>query len=210
MKEHTFGNTPAAIDLYSMVKDIPHLRKRFSNWLSEMAVSMKQVALMSDKRTKVISALLLRNWYLNCAYDYQSTLDEQVAKEYRTIFDHFDNVVCTKYKEACRDMGLIKRTEKHLKKEMEKVFGPISDESWAATGLAAAQIADAVDKEIVESLSPNKDRCPKCGYDWEAHEFAVPAPYCPGNDEDAATNREHHAAFVSRLKSKGVNIGHNS
>jgi hypothetical protein len=32
--------------------------------------------------------------------------------------------------------------------------------------------------------------CPICGYDWEAHEFAVPAPYCPENDEDARRNRE--------------------
>ena len=42
--------------------------------------------------------------------------------------------------------------------------------------------------------------CPKCGYDWEAHEFAVPAPYCPSNDEDAEVNRKTTISWLKRLK----------
>ena len=38
-------------------------------------------------------------------------------------------------------------------------------------------------------MKKDKDRCPICGYDWLAHEFAVPAPYCPENDKDAEANR---------------------
>lgn len=54
-------------------------------------------------------------------------------------------------------------------------------------------------------MSEDINKCPKCGYDWEAHEFAVPAPYCPNNDEEAAANRESVSRFkntLERIKSK--------
>lgn len=165
MEEYTFGNSPAARDLYSMVKHKPYLRRRFSNWIAEMSISMKDVARMKDKRTKVITALLIRNWFLNVCYDYQHTLVEEKRTEYKTIFDHYDNVITMKYREACRDMGLIPRSEKRKK--------PTAEVS---------------------------DKCPKCGYDWEAHEFAVPAPYCPANDENAEENRKCTREFQEKLK----------
>lgn len=48
-------------------------------------------------------------------------------------------------------------------------------------------------------LPERETHCPKCGWDWEAHEFAVPAPYCPGGEEDAARNRDAHARFMAQL-----------
>jgi hypothetical protein len=41
----------------------------------------------------------------------------------------------------------------------------------------------------------DKDVCSKCGYLWIEHEFAVPEPYCPTNDEDAKSNRGSSARF---------------
>lgn len=41
----------------------------------------------------------------------------------------------------------------------------------------------------------DEDKCPKCGYDWDAHEFAVPAPYCPENDEEAESSRKSNQSL---------------
>jgi hypothetical protein len=41
----------------------------------------------------------------------------------------------------------------------------------------------------------DKDTCSKCGYPWASHEFAVPAPYCPTNDEDAEYNKQGPERF---------------
>jgi hypothetical protein len=46
-----------------------------------------------------------------------------------------------------------------------------------------------------------KDKCPKCGYAWEAHEFAVPDPYCPANDEDAEHNLKSNKRFRDMVES---------
>lgn len=65
-------------------------------------------------------------------------------------------------------------------------------------------------EEIPLKGTDPKEHCPDCGYRWKAHEFAVPAPYCPSNEKDAEqmvksfkTLPEIMAAY-DRVKSRKV------
>jgi hypothetical protein len=61
------------------------------------------------------------------------------------------------------------------------------EEIGAAEGAAKAKGSGAVPTAdepgpataTAEPTAPNKDLCPKCGKDWNHHDFGVPAPMCP-------------------------------
>ena len=44
--------------------------------------------------------------------------------------------------------------------------------------------------------------CPKCKCDWDLHEFAVPAPYCPSKDEQI----EHLRNLLEKEKQKKTTV----
>jgi calcineurin-like phosphoesterase family protein len=45
------------------------------------------------------------------------------------------------------------------------------------------------------------ETCEKCGFPWKAHEFAVPAPYCPRNAEEAEFNIKNFKTIPEMLAS---------
>ncbi len=112
MSPYTFGNYKASHSLVEILEkmNMKFLTRKLFLIYSKYHISLKELQKIEDKRTYMLSHLLLRNYYLDSVDDIRQSFGSnylacEMWNALSITFKHINNIIVSDYREALRKRG---------------------------------------------------------------------------------------------------------